>query len=230
MFCWFNNDTNKFIVEEHNIASQELLQQLLESQLRSQDRGRNRETLTDILDSFINRSHNHNRNDSNNNGNSSDSAAYDSNYASITSVEALAAALDQLRAMDNSSFADSLLSILDNQSSKTKGVQPDFLDTLERVSVKDIEDVGASCPICTNRFKDDKYPLIVKLPCTGSVKHVFDLECIGPWLMTNSTCPMCRTDVLAVAENRRKRIEEEIRKAKEDDSEEEPEDGWDVYG
>ena len=41
---------------------------------------------------------------------------------------------------------------------------------------------------------------------------------------------MCRTDVLAVAENRRKRIEEEIRKAKEEDSEEEPEEGWDVYG
>lgn len=48
--------------------------------------------------------------------------------------------------------------------------------------------------------------------------------------MTNSTCPMCRTNVLEVEENRRKRIEEEIRKAKEEDSEEEAEEGWDIYG
>ena len=45
----------------------------------------------------------------------------------------------------------------------------------------------------------------------------------------NSTCPMCRTNVLEVEANRRKKIDEEIRKAKEEDSEEEEED-WDLYG
>ena len=40
----------------------------------------------------------------------------------------------------------------------------------------------------------DKYPLVVRLPCHDT--HVFDLECISPWLKVHTTCPLDRTDLL----------------------------------
>lgn len=96
-----------------------------------------------------------------------------------------------------------------------KGVDDSFMDTLERVNIKTLKD-DDTCPICTNEYKRDKHPLVVELPCNS--KHRFDLECIGPWLKLNKTCPLCRIDVT-------------IRKNKVElvDSEEE-EDGWEMYG
>ncbi|KAG0683005.1 hypothetical protein C6P40_000628 [Pichia californica] len=96
-----------------------------------------------------------------------------------------------------------------------KGVDDSFMDTLERVNIKTLKD-DDTCPICTNEYKSDKHPLVVELPCNS--KHRFDLECIGPWLKLNKTCPLCRIDVT-------------IRKNKVElvDSEEE-EDGWEMYG
>jgi hypothetical protein len=57
----------------------------------------------------------------------------------------------------------------------------------------------------TNR--EDKYPLVVRLPCHKT--HLFDLECIQPWLKLHSTlvdnkmnranecsCPLDRKDLL----------------------------------
>lgn len=36
----------------------------------------------------------------------------------------------------------------------------------------------------------DPYPLVVRLPCHDD--HVFDLECITPWLKLNDSCPLDR--------------------------------------
>ncbi|ODQ44888.1 hypothetical protein PICMEDRAFT_73696 [Pichia membranifaciens NRRL Y-2026] len=100
-------------------------------------------------------------------------------------------------------------------SAESKGVDDSFLDTLERVNVKKLKD-DDTCPICTNDYKSDKHPLVVELPCNS--QHRFDLECIGPWLKLNRTCPLCRTDV-TVKKNKVELV----------DSEEEDE-GWDMYG
>lgn len=94
------------------------------------------------------------------------------------------------------------------------GVDDAFLDGLERVDLKKLE-LHAACPICTNEYHQDPHPLVVELPCSGN--HVFDLECIGPWLKTNKTCPMCRADV-----TQRKR---EVLVDSEDE-----EDDWEMYG
>lgn len=106
-------------------------------------------------------------------------------------------------------------SISEDHSPTTQGVDDSFLDTLERVPLKEIKE-SETCPICTNDYHSDPYPLIVRLPCND--KHFFDLDCIGPWLKLNKTCPLCRTDVT-------KKKEREILV----DSEEE-EEGWDMYG
>lgn len=106
------------------------------------------------------------------------------------------------------------------------------MDLLQRVKVADLAD-DADCAICTNRFRDDEYPLLVRLPCdalTGKTKgHVFDLECIGPWLRVNPTCPLCRFDVLSADKKRQERLQQELKEAAAEDDEDE-EDDWDMYG
>lgn len=102
---------------------------------------------------------------------------------------------------------------------KPEGAPQEFLDGLDRVSKKVLKD-DDTCPICTARFLDDEYPLVVRLPC--NTKHKFDLECIGPWLMVNASCPLCRVEFL-------KKKEPPIDTTKQEEEEEE-EEFDDLYG
>lgn len=97
-------------------------------------------------------------------------------------------------------------------------MRQEYLDGLDRVSRKALKD-DDDCPICAERYLDDPYPLVVELPCGGS--HRFDLECVGPWLQSKGTCPMCRDDL-----TKKKVIE--VPKADDDDEEEDDVDG--LYG
>lgn len=40
----------------------------------------------------------------------------------------------------------------------------------------------------------DSHPLVVRLPCHKD--HLFDLECIQPWLKLNPTCPLDRQSLV----------------------------------
>lgn len=166
----------------------------------------------------------------------------DTQASSDSSREAFTNALRVMNTEEGLTLALELANSLENSDlqfndNKEKGVSQEFLDSLERVSIKDLPNKEtADCPICTNKFIDDEYPLLVKLPCSvqqingkKAKGHIFDLECIGPWLKVNSTCPLCRFDVLEVNKKRKEKLEEELRKAKEEDDEEEDED-WDDYG
>lgn len=83
---------------------------------------------------------------------------------------------------------------VDHPPDRVPGVDQVYLDSLERVPPKTLRaDPDAACPICAERFVDDPYPLVVELPCHG--RHTFDLECVGPWLLSKGTCPMCRKDL-----------------------------------
>ncbi|AOA63868.1 hypothetical protein PP7435_CHR3-0226 [Komagataella phaffii CBS 7435] len=91
------------------------------------------------------------------------------------------------------SMVDLLNSLGDQIDTDTaKGVDDAYLDQLDRVNVKHLSP-DDTCPICTNEFHNDPYPLVVRLPCNKN--HYFDLDCIGPWLHLNKTCPLCRVDV-----------------------------------
>ncbi|CAN6614815.1 hypothetical protein TRVA0_006S00496 [Trichomonascus vanleenenianus] len=72
-----------------------------------------------------------------------------------------------------------------------QGMPQQFIDSLDRVPKKQLKSTD-SCAICATNYLEDQYPLVVQLPCNKL--HHFDLECIGPWLKVNSTCPMCRKD------------------------------------
>lgn len=83
--------------------------------------------------------------------------------------------------------------MIEDPPAKVAGVPQSYLDELERVPKKELKPAD-SCPICAERFLDDPFPLVVELPCHPS--HRFDLDCVGPWLRLNGTCPMDRKDLL----------------------------------
>lgn len=112
----------------------------------------------------------------------------------------------------------------DYDGKKAGGVDTNFVDTLDRVAISELP-TDARCPICTNEFRNDKYPLIVRLPCDS--RHCFDLECISPWLKLNRTCPLCREDVTTV---RKRKLEKLVKQAQLSTPEEENTDDWMMYG
>lgn len=112
-------------------------------------------------------------------------------------------------------MAEHMLELL---GSKSHGVPEEFIDSLERVRLQDLHHLRGApdlCPICTSEFLLDPHPLVVALP---NCKHVYDMDCIRPWLQANNTCPMCRVDVLA-----KRKID-----LPPDDEEEEAD--WEMYG
>jgi hypothetical protein len=62
----------------------------------------------------------------------------------------------------------------------------------------------------------DPYPLVVRLPCHDT--HIFDLECIQPWLMLQATCPLDRKELV------KKKEKPPPAEANKDDGEEEYDD------
>ena len=91
------------------------------------------------------------------------------------------------------------------------------LDRVPKTSLKPSQ----TCPICNNPFLDDKYPLVVRLPCHST--HMFDMECIRPWLRLKGTCPLDRVDF---GKQEREKAEARRKKPVDDDEEE-----WDgMYG
>ena len=90
-------------------------------------------------------------------------------------------------------LVEALMESADDPPRELAGVPDEFLAALERVPKTKLRPDDA-CPICSNAFLDDKYPLVVTLPCHGN--HRFDLECISPWLKLNPTCPMDRQNLI----------------------------------
>ena len=86
-------------------------------------------------------------------------------------------------------LVESLMESAEHPPSEVQGVSDEFIEQLERVPKKELRE-DMSCPICSNPFLEDDYPLVVRLGCHRD--HLFDLECIQPWLKLNPTCPLDR--------------------------------------
>ncbi|KAL3464030.1 hypothetical protein BJX64DRAFT_101599 [Aspergillus heterothallicus] len=122
---------------------------------------------------------------------------------------------DLLREMIESLFQNA-----ESPPTEVEGVSEEFCADLDRVPRSSLKP-SQSCPICSNPFLDDKYPLVVRLPCHPT--HMFDLECVRPWLRLRGTCPLDRTDF---AKQLREKAEARKKAVEEDDEEE-----WDgMYG
>ncbi|KAL4804511.1 hypothetical protein BDV18DRAFT_32136 [Aspergillus unguis] len=113
-----------------------------------------------------------------------------------------------------------LLRDAETPPTEVEGASEAFCDDLDRVPRASLKP-SQSCPICSVPFLEDKYPLVVRLPCHPT--HLFDLECVRPWLRLRGTCPLDRTDF---AKQERDKIEARKKLAEQDDEEE-----WDgMYG
>ena len=123
------------------------------------------------------------------------------------------------------SLITSLRDLAEEPPREVEGVSEEYIAGLERVPIKKVPR-SADCPICGNPFREDPHPLLVRLPCHPT--HVFDLECVRPWLLLRGTCPLDRVNLGQRERDRKKKLEEEIkRNAKPEDEEEE----WDgLYG
>ncbi|KAF2726177.1 hypothetical protein K431DRAFT_317046 [Polychaeton citri CBS 116435] len=88
-----------------------------------------------------------------------------------------------------SGLRDSLLEGAEQPPKQLEGVSDEFIADLDRVPKKSLTK-DMSCPICATPYLDDPHPLVVRLPCHKD--HVFDLECIQPWLKLQPTCPLDR--------------------------------------
>ena len=97
------------------------------------------------------------------------------------------------RALLERLYAD-LQASIDAPPERVPGVRQEYLDALDRVDKKRLR-ADDTCPICAEPHLDDPYALVVELPCAGA--HRFDLECVGPWLLSKGNCPMCRQDLTA---------------------------------
>lgn len=97
---------------------------------------------------------------------------------------------------ENRVFLERLMASLDDDihdpPAALRGVAQDFVDALDRVPRKALHR-DDDCAICKVPYLDDEWCLVVELPCPG--RHRIDLECVGPWLRSKGTCPMCRTDI-----------------------------------
>ena len=96
--------------------------------------------------------------------------------------------------------------LIEEPPTKVAGVPQSYLDELERVPKKALKEKDV-CPICGECFLDDQYPLVVRLPCHPT--HKFDLDCVGPWLRLQGTCPLDRKDLLKKKEEVPKPSKEE---------------------
>ncbi|PYH78171.1 hypothetical protein BO82DRAFT_291978, partial [Aspergillus uvarum CBS 121591] len=114
----------------------------------------------------------------------------------------------------------SLLQSAERPPKEVEGVSEEFCDVLDRVPKASLNS-SQVCPICNNPFLEDQYPLVVRLPCHPT--HLFDLECVRPWLRLRGTCPLDRTDF---AKQEREKAEARRKPAVDDEEEE-----WDgMYG
>lgn len=97
---------------------------------------------------------------------------------------------------ENRDFLLELVNTLDQDiydpPDRLQGVSQEFLDSLDRVNRKKLGK-DDDCAICKIPYLEDQYCLVVELPCKGH--HQFDLECVGPWLRSKGTCPMCREEM-----------------------------------
>lgn len=93
------------------------------------------------------------------------------------------------------SLIESLMSNAEHPPTKVAGVSDESIAQLERVDKKELQKkADGTCPICSNAFLEDPHPLVVRLPCHDD--HMFDLECIEPWLKLNPTCPLDRKELV----------------------------------
>jgi hypothetical protein len=73
------------------------------------------------------------------------------------------------------------------------GLDQSFIDALPVFlygTIRGLKD-GADCAVCLSEFSEEDH-----LRLLPNCKHAFHVDCIDTWLLSNSTCPLCRHSLL----------------------------------
>lgn len=89
----------------------------------------------------------------------------------------------------------------------TVGLDPSVLETFPILKNTEVAahraDKGpVDCPVCLGSFDeadDDGEKLLLRL--LPECNHIFHVNCVDPWLMDHSTCPLCRTNLVPGSES-----------------------------
>ncbi|KAF9681620.1 hypothetical protein SADUNF_Sadunf05G0020800 [Salix dunnii] len=90
---------------------------------------------------------------------------------------------------------------LSRRAAASRGLDPAVIErfpTLVYSVVKGLK-IGKGaleCAVCLNEFEEDE-----KLRLIPNCDHVFHPDCIGAWLESHSTCPVCRADLTVPADS-----------------------------
>lgn len=79
----------------------------------------------------------------------------------------------------------------DTPTSSQKSLKDELKSKLVLVPFdKDLASKDSQCCVCLGEFEMEE-----ELNQVPSCKHVFHVDCIAPWLRSNSTCPLCRVSI-----------------------------------
>ncbi|KAL0480391.1 E3 ubiquitin-protein ligase Arkadia [Acrasis kona] len=88
---------------------------------------------------------------------------------------------------------EEILQLQERMGFVNKGASQDQIEgTSIKFKIENLEQVpqdNKECMICFDEFKEQDE--VRRLPCL----HLFHVPCIDKWLLSNSTCPICKTDV-----------------------------------
>ncbi|RWR84102.1 LOW QUALITY PROTEIN: E3 ubiquitin-protein ligase ATL6-like protein [Cinnamomum micranthum f. kanehirae] len=78
-----------------------------------------------------------------------------------------------------------------------RGLDPDVIDSLPTFQYSAVKGLklgseSLECAVCLNEFEDDE-----NLRLLPKCSHVFHPHCIDSWLVSHTTCPVCRSDLVA---------------------------------
>ncbi|XP_059460166.1 RING-H2 finger protein ATL7-like [Corylus avellana] len=83
------------------------------------------------------------------------------------------------------------------------GLRKDIAAMLPAAALKDsFNSRDPQCSVCLGNYQEDDK--LQEIPECG---HIFHVDCIGRWLTTHTTCPLCRLSLLSSMETPELRLE-----------------------
>ncbi|VVA92198.1 unnamed protein product [Arabis nemorensis] len=85
-----------------------------------------------------------------------------------------------------------------NVRQTTSGLESSVIETFPTFRYSTVKTLrigkeALECPVCLNEFEDDETLRLIPHCC-----HVFHPGCIDAWLRANTTCPLCRSNLVPV--------------------------------
>lgn len=110
---------------------------------------------------------------------------------------------------EEAQFQNLLNQLFQSAQPKTHPTSPKAIKCLpSTVMSEQLLAKSPKCVICCEEFQVGQN--VIKMPC----EHVFERECVEPWLKTNNTCPVCRYELPVEDEEYEKERREKMKQSR----------------